>query len=214
MRYSRFFCLMVVVIFSLLKPGGSEAAEATDNPASLGYVETHVHLTAGVRRGVRVTYLEAAAMVLKSMDELGVLKVFILPPPQGPLNTKSIVGYESLKKVAEKHPDRFAFLGGGGSLNYMIYESVKTGTVSKKTSREFREKALEIAKAGAVGFGEMTALHFSLQPRHPFYEAPPDHPLFLLLSDLSAETGLPIDLHMEAVTTDALPFPYDRRTRA
>ncbi|MCP5053977.1 MAG: amidohydrolase family protein [bacterium] len=96
----------------------------------------------------------------------------------------------------------------------MIYESVKKGAVSESTRREFRDKALEIAKAGAVGFGEMTALHFSLHSEHPFYEAPPDHPFFLLLSDLSAETGLPIDLHMEAVTTDALPFPYDRRTRA
>ncbi|MCP5052286.1 MAG: amidohydrolase family protein [bacterium] len=91
---------------------------------------------------------------------------------------------------------------------------MKKGTDSEKIRREFREKALEIAKAGAVGFGEMTALHFSFKPKHPFYEAPPDHPLFLLLSDISAETGLPIDLHMEAVTTDAMPFPYDKRTRS
>ncbi len=202
-----FLCLSLAVLL----PGFTEAA---DNPASLGYVETHVHLTAGARRGVRVTYLEAAAAVLKSMDELGVRKVLVLPPPQGPLNTRSIVGYESLKEVAKKYPDRFAFLGGGGSLNYMIYESVKKGTVSERTRRKFREEALAIAKAGAVGFGEMTALHFSLHSGHPFYEAPPDHPLFLLLSDLSAESGLPIDLHMEAVTKDAMPFPYDKRTRA
>ncbi len=34
---------------SLLKPGGPGLTEAADNPAKLGYVETHVHLTAGSR---------------------------------------------------------------------------------------------------------------------------------------------------------------------
>lgn len=37
-------------------------------------------------------------------------------------------------------------------------------------------------------------------------QAPPDHPLLLLLADIAAETGLPIELHMEAVPQD-IPLP-------
>ncbi len=60
----------------------------------------------------------------------------------------------------------------------------------------------ELLQQGAVGFGEMTALHFSFRSIHPFVEAPPDHPLFLLLADIAARNDVPIDLHIEAVPKD------------
>ena len=52
---------------------------------------------------------------------------------------------------------------------------------------------------GAIGFGEMTAEHVSRRKGHPYVSAPPDHPLFLRLSDIAADLDVPIDLHMEAV---------------
>jgi hypothetical protein len=52
----------------------------------------------------------------------------------------------------------------------------------------------------------MTAEHFSMNPTHPYISAPPDHELFLRLSDLAAWHNVPIDLHMEAVP-EAMPLP-------
>jgi predicted TIM-barrel fold metal-dependent hydrolase len=41
---------------------------------------------------------------------------------------------------------------------------------------------------------------------HPYETAPPDHPLFLSLSDIAADNEVPIDIHMEAVLEE-MPFP-------
>ena len=43
----------------------------------------------------------------------------------------------------------------------------------------------------------MTAEHFA--GATPYQYAPADHPLFLLLADIAAQYGVPINLHMEAV---------------
>ena len=72
--------------------------------------------------------------------------------------------------------------------------------------KKFRDFALRIIDDGAVAFGEMAALHFSFSKTHSFEQAPADHPLLLLLSDIAAEHGLPIDFHMEAVLEDQ-PLP-------
>ena len=65
---------------------------------------------------------------------------------------------------------------------------------------------MELLRLGAGGFGELTAEHF--QGATPYQSAPADHPLFLLLADIAAEHGVPIDLHMEAVPqTMPLPAP-------
>jgi predicted TIM-barrel fold metal-dependent hydrolase len=45
----------------------------------------------------------------------------------------------------------------------------------------------------------MTAEHFAFTKAQSYESAPPDHPLFLLLADIAARHGVPIDLHMEAV---------------
>jgi predicted TIM-barrel fold metal-dependent hydrolase len=65
---------------------------------------------------------------------------------------------------------------------------------------------------GAVGFGEMTALHFSLTENHPYESVPADHPLFLLLADIAARHDVPIDLHIEPVVRD-IPTPEYLRGR-
>jgi predicted TIM-barrel fold metal-dependent hydrolase len=81
----------------------------------------------------------------------------------------------------------------------MIQKAAHNGDIDSKVRSTFEKKALEILSKGAVGFGELTAEHFSLAPNHPYESAPPDHPLFLLLSDIAADHDVPIDLHMEAV---------------
>jgi predicted TIM-barrel fold metal-dependent hydrolase len=69
---------------------------------------------------------------------------------------------------------------------------------------------MEILAKGGIGFGELTAEHFSLRNDHPYESAPPDHPLFLLLSDIAAQHGVPLDIHMEAIAED-MPLPQKRR---
>lgn len=141
---------------------------------------------------------------MSMMDRQGLQKILIMPPPSP--HEQPGYDYEELAKVANEKPERFAFLGGGRSLNPMIYEAIRLGRVSDRLNDRFEQKAEEIIKAGAVGFGEMTALHLSFVAGHPFEEAPPDHPLFLLLADIAARRDVPIDLHMKAVVQDA-PLP-------
>ncbi len=145
------------------------------------------------------------------MNELGVMKCLIMPPPR-PANAYEPDDFQTYGSIAKTHPDRLGFLAGGGSLNPLIQKAVAAGTVTEAARQEFKAKADEIAASGALGFGEMTAEHFSLGPDHPYESAPPDNPLFLLLSDIAAEKNLPIDIHMEAVTSANFPFPSDQYT--
>lgn len=98
-------------------------------------------------------------------------------------------------------PDRFAFAGGGRSRNPLLHASVADGLTPER-SDDLEAMAAQLALDGTVAFGELTALHLSFQSQHPFFEAPPDHPAFLLMADLAAQHGVPIDLHMEEAVTD------------
>jgi predicted TIM-barrel fold metal-dependent hydrolase len=55
----------------------------------------------------------------------------------------------------------------------------------------------------------MAAEHFA--GATPYESAPPDHPLYLLLADIAAEHGVPIDLHLEGVAK-AMPLPVELRS--
>jgi predicted TIM-barrel fold metal-dependent hydrolase len=61
-------------------------------------------------------------------------------------------------------------------------------------------------REGVVAYGEMTTEHFPSANAPAYQYAPVDHPLYLLLDDIAAQHGLPIDLHMEAVPED-MPLP-------
>ncbi len=161
-------------------------------------IDTHDHLSGILGRSGRSDYPGAARAALEVMDRLDIRRTLIMPPPQPP-GFANLYTMEDLLGAARGHAGRFSVLGGGGSLNVMIQEAVSGGT-SAKLRREFEKRALAILAQGAVGFGEMTAEHLSLNPEHPYVSAPPDHPLFLLLADLAAAHGVPIDLHMEAVS--------------
>jgi hypothetical protein len=145
----------------------------------------------------------AAATALLAMNAIGVRTALLLPPPFSPAVFASPAGYDytELAAVAAAQPDRFAFLGGGGLLNSILH-AVPPDSVTPAVRADFEARALAIASAGAAGFGEMTALHLSFFPAHPFLETPPDHELLLLLADIAADHGMPVDLHMEAVVSD------------
>jgi predicted TIM-barrel fold metal-dependent hydrolase len=147
----------------------------------------------------------AANVALSQMKKIGIQTMIIMPPPFT-MQQAHIYDYTELIDVVKKHPDRFAFLGGGGTLNLMIHQTANKKEISPELKATFQKTALEILKAGAVGFGEMSAEHFSLGPDHPYESTLPDHPLFLLLADIAAEHHVPIDIHMEAIPEE-MPLP-------
>lgn len=168
------------------------------------YIDTHNHLFGRLpsRGGEEVLDYEGAARVaLKKMDELSISKMLIMPPPLSFDHPYLYTG-DDLLQIIRRHPDRFGYLAGGGTLNVMIQEALVAGETSPQLRHRFAETARKIADQGALGYGEMAAEHFSLAENHPYESAPPDHPLFLLLADFSAQYQLPIDIHMEAIAKD------------
>jgi len=142
---------------------------------------------------------------LEAMKAENAARIVFMPPPFT-AGDPARYDAEIILAAVIGHADKLAVLGGGGSLNAMIQESVRSGDAGPETQRKFKERAEELLRLGAVGFGELTAEHF--QGATPYQSAPPDHPLFLLLADIAAEHGAPIDLHMEAVPqTILLPAP-------
>ncbi len=172
---------------------------------SPGYTDAHNHLFGG--RGRQNDYLGAASTAIAKMDELGIEKIIVMPPPFTSAQTHSY-DIEELLPVVKEYPDRIAALGGGGSLNIMIYQ-VRDGKVGPKLRQQFEARALEILNKGGVGFGEFAVEHFSLNHDHPYESVRADHPLLLHLADIAARKGVPMDIHMEAVPRD-MPLPNRR----
>lgn len=198
-----FFLFLFVVLItsiSLALP-----VSATDKRPLL--IDAHNHIIGQYRawQETVIDYQGAAEAALKKMNEVGIRTMVVMPPPFPP-GHPGIFDVGHLADIAKDYPGRFVFLGGGESLNVMIQRAVRSGSMSPGMKARFREKALRILGKGAAGFGELAAEHLSFNPRHPYEWAPPDHPLFLLLSDIAARHGVPIYLHMEAVPKE-MPLP-------
>lgn len=223
MKKSCLFDIISAIIFALVlsgcatttqekidtKPGRKPSGYISDRNFQI--IDVHNHLFAHYRSSSRideVDYEGAAKVALDAMNRLGIKRIFIMPPPFPP-DLPGRYTYEDLIGTVKKYPDRFAFLGGGGTLNVMIQQAVRDGTTSPELRSRFEKTAMEIISKGALGFGELTAEHFSLHSDHPYESAPPDHSLFILLSDIAARHGVPIDIHMEAVPED-MPMPEIR----
>ena len=179
----------------------AEAAEVK-NGGVIAIIDTHTHIIRGYRkRGPSPT----GAQALRAMDNYRIAMSILLPPPFPP-NHPGIYGFREIEPVVRANPEHFGFASGGESLNPMI-QAIAPDKVTPEVIRQFQQAADAIVKAGAAGFGELTAEHFSSgRGNHPYESTRPDHPLFLALADIAAQHGMPIDLHMEAVPHD-MPFP-------
>ena len=136
------------------------------------------------------------------------VKTFLLIPPDTTSHSGAIDA-AGILAATKPYRERLPVLGGGEALNSMIQQSVRSSDAGAPIQKIFRERAEELLRMGAVGFGEMAAEHFA--GRTPYQFAPPDHPLFLLLADIAAEHGVPIDLHMETVP-QAMALPADLKS--
>lgn len=166
-------------------------------------IDTHAHFQT-------IPYKELDASrkaALANMDRASIARSLLMPPPFSTLTPQWFYDIEDLQFVVRENPGRFALLGGS-SLNIMIHGTAASA-VTEEVRLKFRKRALEIVAAGAVGFGEISALHVSIPamgPQHAYEDAPPDHPLLLLLADIAAENDIPIDLHCDLVPED-MPLP-------
>ena len=170
-------------------------------PAGVKYIDVHAHLFGLVPAGggeFDNDFQGAAKVAMAAMDKYGIQKTLIMPPPLPPNHPHSY-DVVVLMAIVKKYPVRFGCLAGGGSLNPMIQQAVHAGRTSRHLTRKFEQAARDVISKGALGFGELTAEHFSFRANHPYETAPPDHPLFLRLADLAAKYGVPIDIHMEAI---------------
>jgi predicted TIM-barrel fold metal-dependent hydrolase len=170
-------------------------------PALTPWADAHAHFDEkDVERGIH--------SALSAMGRENAAMIFLLMSP----DTFDHPGHYEAEIVlpeAKKYPGKIAVVGGGGSLNALIMQSARTGDAGPAVRKRFKEKAEELLREGVAGFGEMTAEHFD--GNTPYQYAPADHQLFLLLADIAAEHGVPIDLHMEAVTQD-MPLPPDQKS--
>ena len=170
-------------------------------PAHSPYIDAHVHLDkktieSGIESAVQAMQSENSALYL------------FLPSP---FNFRDPRAYdiEAIQAASSKHPGKVAAIGGGGTLNPMLQEATQTGHTSPELEKKFRDRAHEIARLGAAGFGEFAAEHRPSESTPSYQSVPPDHKLLLMLADIAAETGLPITLHLEAVPeTIALPASW------
>ncbi len=161
-------------------------------------IDTHTHLDVASSLGGSV---EAA---IQNMDQHGIRRIILMSPPRAPGGAKGVYEADDLRFAMEKYPGRVALSGGGGSLNAAIHET-PAESVSESAKERFRAQAEKIAQMGVVGFGEIAIHHLSLKimgPRHPYERVPPDHPLLLVLADVAAAKGIPLDVHMDLVPED------------
>ncbi len=167
-------------------------------PAVSPFVDVHTH--------VDPTDINASIQIaLQSMSKENAAKIFFLASPSTfSMAPKDRFDSELLLSATKDYRDKLKVLGGGGTLNAMIQQAVESGDAGAEVQKKFKDRAEDILRQGAIGFGEMTAEHFPTTT--PYQYAPADHPLFLMLADIAAAHNVPIDLHMEAVPQDmALP---------
>lgn len=187
-------------------PGGGAGGEAGQRPEGQRnegprgdvprWIDTHVHLVSGVTNTTG-DWPGAVRAAIADMDKNHIGTAIVMPTPQPPGST--LYDIADFADAVKKHPGRFAFLGGGGTLNPMIHNDPDAETVDEATKQKFAAIANGIIDAGALGFGEMSANHLSVADAHSYHRSRPDHPLFLLLVEIAAKRNVPIDFHMDAV---------------
>lgn len=198
-RNRRYVAAALAAVMTLpLAESGGHAQQAPAAPVQ--WIDVHVHPAGGMGHGA--DYDGAVDEVLAVMKADNMAKAILMPTPQGETLRGNFWQMEDFLDYARKHPDRLAYMGGGGTLNRMIHVDSRDGKVSDELKARFRKRAGEILAKGAVGFGEMSILHISLTRNHTFESVSGDHPLMLLLADIAAERNVPIDVHFDLVAED------------
>ncbi len=161
------------------------------------WIDTHAH---PVGTDTSCTTAACIASAVAIMDSFDIKKTIFMHPPSAE-NAGNQSKEANVSTVVGLMPDRFFYGGGGSTLNSVIQGTPESGPVSAEVKQSFTETAQALVAAGAVVFGETTALHFSMAKNHSFEETLPNTELFKHLADLAAQHGIPVDLHIDVVIT-------------
>lgn len=181
---------------------GAAIAGRTASAAAPRWIDVHLHTIGGAKR----QFDEAAERAVAEMDARGIRKAVVFPPPF-PRTGGPAFDYTDYLPALKPYLDRFGFLAGGGTLNPTIQEHGPPARVTPAVRQSFVDLANRMLDAGAVGFGEIAVLHFSLVPSHSFEEVPVEHPLLYALVEVAGTRRAVIDLHMDPVIADAMRTP-------
>jgi hypothetical protein len=180
----------------------ARAADSIDAGIHLVPVQPLAHRTSSP-----LVFQDAIEAALAAMDAAGVSRALVLPLAQ-PAAEGHPVDVEAFAPELSRHADRFAWLGGGGTLNRLIQSAVLEQRGDEEDRRRFRRRAMELIDRGARGFGEIALARFSYGvdgiDRAQF--APADHPAVLELAVIAAERDVPMVVRLEAVP-EPMPEP-------
>jgi predicted TIM-barrel fold metal-dependent hydrolase len=160
------------------------------------WIDVHFHVVGD--EGKLQDFAATAPKLLEVMDEYNIKMALIMSPPR-PFKSFDI---DELSQLQKQAPNRIAIMGGGGKLNYLIQKYGHDATLAPEIKQQFTQIAENILAKGAVGFGEITAHHVSLNAGHGYESVPADNPLLLLLADIAAKHGVPIDFHFDPIPED------------
>jgi predicted TIM-barrel fold metal-dependent hydrolase len=182
---------------------GEEPVPMKATVTAVSIIDTHAHIMRN-RRANAGRIAPGAIAIMNAQN----VELTILSPPPFPEGHRGLYGRRELIPLVEEYPSRFAWVAGGESLNGLIHATA-ANDVTEALLHTFEAEAEAIARAGALGFGEIAIEHLSSgRGGHPYESVPADHPLLLALVDVAARLGLPVDIHMEAVPED-MPSPRD-----
>jgi hypothetical protein len=188
--------------FGSALPGSLGARAAAESFDARAHIDVHMHVI-----GLTPEQLDqAVGHAVGEMDNYGIAKAVVFPPPIPSLGR---FDYEDYVPALRRHPGRFGFLAGGGTLNPIIQTHSDPQTLTRAVRQSFADEANRMLDDGAAGFGEMAALHLSLVPNHPFEQVSMAHPLFLLLTEIAGQHNAVIDLHLDPVTGASMKTPSD-----
>ncbi|MDX1485606.1 MAG: amidohydrolase family protein [Alphaproteobacteria bacterium] len=176
-------------LISLLAGGSGANSAETAEPMPI--IDVHTHIIG------RPKMFPGALKVAEGLAHRHGVKITVLSHVPA-IKDKVMYRFPALKQLIQGRKG-FAFLGGGGSLNPIIHSHDAKSGSHEHAAGQFESIARRIIRSGAAGFGEMGALHISLRSGHAYTHQPADHPLFLRLADIAAQSGLPIEIHVDAV---------------
>lgn len=162
------------------------------------WIDLHAHPTGYDSSCMTEACIDAA---IATMDTYGVVKTVFFSPPSVSVENDDDA---EIAAVVALRPDRLLLGVGGGGLNPLIQRTPDDGRVSEALRQQFLT-ALQTAEGveDAVVWGEIASLHLSYSSQHPYEETQADTPLFVLLAEHAADLDMPIDLHMDAVSSAA-----------
>lgn len=173
--------------------------------AVLPLIDAHAHLnfvTTG-KKSASMDFPASVAGAIGRMDQNGFSRTILMPQPSPPESNNKWEA-DKLDFAITTYPDRISRGGGGGTLNPMI-QAIAPEAVDDAVRAKFRAAALAVLASKPVVLGEVTAHHLSMKamgPQHGYESVPADHPLILMLADIAAEHGIPVDLHFDVVPED------------